>query len=440
MAAHQTHHDPRPSTVTVPAPRRLRKADTGPGTPAGANGTTGTSGDPVARKDPRAAAPRRSGHRGRRNDIRRAAWTALSVHAVTTGVHLMILAWLNGAGGPGAPALRDRLLAWDAQLYLSIATDGYPPGLTYGPDGEPTGNNLAFFPLYPLLTRLLHRSTGIEAGTAAITLSHLALLAALYAVHRLLTRLCGERVAVIGIVLVAGAQPMALTFLMGYSEALFLALAAGTLLAAHRHAWLTAGTLALLAGLTRPAAGAVTLALITAVALELRRTRRFTWRPLAAVALGCAGTPAYLGWVGLRTGRADAWFLVQEAGWGTHWDYGDAFFRFLADTFRSADGWVALSTAVLLVAAVAGTALAFRRDTWPPLLVYGCTVLVLTLGQSNYYHSKLRLIVPALVFLVPLALALARAGTRTAVTALTAATLFGSWYGAHMLTVWRYAI
>ncbi|MER6915282.1 hypothetical protein ABT354_26715 [Streptomyces sp. NPDC000594] len=443
--AHQTHRDPRPSAVTVPQPRATGEANgEAAGSPAGSGASGGTGGfRRAAPAGGRRAGGRRAGRTGRSAGFARAGgtgralWTVVAVHAVTTAVHLVILALMNG---PDGPALKDRLLAWDASLYLSIATDGYPDTFSYDGEGRLTGNTLAFFPLYPLLTRLLHQNTGLDPGSAAVAVSHLALAAALFAVHRLLTGVYGERVAVIGVMLLAGAQPMALTFLMAYSEALFLALAAGTLLAAHRHAWLTAGSLALLAGLTRPAAFAVTVALVVAVVLEIRRVGRPTWRPATAVALACAGTPAYLLWVGNRLGRLDGWFVVQEAGWGTRWDNGAAFFRFLGDTLRSGDGWVPLSTAVLLVAAVCGTVLAWRRGAWPPLLVYGTTVLVMTLGQSNYYHSKLRLVAPALVFLLPLAVGLARARRRTAVVVLALSLLFGSWYGAHMLTVWRYAI
>ncbi|MFF0446653.1 hypothetical protein ACFYT4_09605 [Streptomyces sp. NPDC004609] len=359
------------------------------------------------------------------------------MHTASTVLHLWILSAMIPPGGPG---IKDRLLAWDALLYLSIATDGYPDGFTRTDKGELAGNNLAFFPLFPLLTRGLHHLTGMDAGTAAIVLAHLSLLAALFAVHALVSRLYDTRTATITIVLLAGAQPMALTFLMGYSESLFLALAAGALLAAHRGAWLTAGSLGLLAGLTRPAAFALALGLAAAAVLVMRRERRLSARPLLGVALACAGTPAYLLWVGWRAGRLNAWFLIQEAGWGTHWDNGASFLVFLQETLSRGDGWVAVSTAVLLVGAVFATVAAWRRDAWPPLLVYGTTMLVLTLAQSNFYHSKLRLLVPALVFLLPFARALSRARTRFAALVLTAATLFGCWYGAHMLTGWRYAI
>ncbi|GGX65125.1 hypothetical protein [Streptomyces hiroshimensis] len=373
--------------------------------------------------------------RGKR--IFRLALPAFAVYAGTTALHLLILSAMSDAGGP---ALSKRLLAWDGNLYVSIAQGGYAPGYSYADDGSLTGNNLAFFPLFPMLIRAVHAVTGLGWGTSGIVTAHLALLAALIVVHRLLTRLHGARTALVAIVLLAGAQPMALSFLMSYSESLFLALAAGTLLAAHRKAWLTAGILALLTGLTRPAAAAVVAALAVAAGLHLLRERRLSPRPLAAVALGCLGTPLYLWWVGRRVGELGAWFRIQEAGWGTHWDNGASFLDFLGETLRRGEGWVPVSTAVLLLALGCATVLTWHRGTWPPLLVYGTGIVVLTLAQSNYSHSKLRLLIPAVLFLVPVARALAAARTRTAVTVLCAATLFGCWYGAFMLTVWKYAI
>ncbi|GLW74374.1 hypothetical protein Kpho02_66720 [Kitasatospora phosalacinea] len=104
------------------------------------------------------------------------------------------------------------------------------------------------------------------------------------------------------------------------------------------------------------------------------------------------------------------------------------------------NGWVEVSVAVLLVAHLLAAGLAVRRSVWPPLLVYGALVVVLALAQSNYYHCKPRLLAPALVVLLPAALALARARRTTRWVVLGGAALFGSWYGAYLLTTWRYAI
>ncbi|MCY0932536.1 hypothetical protein OTB20_41735 [Streptomyces sp. H27-H1] len=365
------------------------------------------------------------------------AWPGLAVYGASAALHLLVLALMTGPAGHG---VRDRLLSWDGHLYTSIATHGYPHSFTYTAEGVLTGNNLAFFPLFPLLSRGVHELSGFDFGLAGVVTAHLAIAAALVAVHQLLTRLHGPRIAAIGIVLLAAAQPMSIAFFMAYSESLFLALCAGALLAAHRKAWLTAGVLAFLAGLTRPAALAITLALAVAAVMYLRAERRFKWRPVAAVILACTATPGYLWWVGHRLHSPTAWFQIQQAGWGTHWDNGESFLDYLRQTLTSGDGWVAVSTAVLILALLCATAIACRRTTWPPLLVYGIAVTALTLGQSNFYHSKLRLLIPALIFLIPVARAIARTGNRTTALTLGAATLFGCWYGAYMLTAWPYAI
>lgn len=362
----------------------------------------------------------------------------LAVYAGAALLHLTALAVLNPAGPAG---VTDRLLSWDARLFTSIASDGYPEGFTHTPDGRLTGNELAFFPGYPALVRAVHTVTGLDTGHSALAASHLALIAALICVHRLFLRLYGPRTAAFATVLVACAQPMAVVFLMGYNESLFLALAAGTLLTAHREDWITAGVLACGAGLTRPVGAAVAAALAVAVLLHARRAGRLTVRPALAAALACCGVPAHPLWTAVRTGHLDGWFRIQEAGWGTRWDNGRSFLGFLGETLARGGTWVPVSTAVLLLAVVGATAAAWVDTTiWPPLLVYGTAVVVMTLGQSNYYHSKLRLLIPALLLLVPAARALARARPRTAVAVLSALALFCSWYGAHMLTGWPYAI
>ncbi|GAQ58016.1 mannosyltransferase family protein [Streptomyces acidiscabies] len=366
----------------------------------------------------------------------RAARFPLAVYGVCLVLHLVLLALLNP---PGDQSVHDRLTSWDGQWFLDIARNGYPHTFAITPDGL-QGGTLAFFPAYPLLVRTVHTLTFLDYDTAGLVAAHLALIAALLCIHRLLLDLYDRRTAHIATFLVACAQPMALVFLMSYSESLFLAFAAAALLALHRKHWLTAGTLILLAGLTRPVAVALMAALGVAAVLHFRREARVTWRPLTALLLSYCGVPAYVLWVAHRTGELDAWFKIQEAGWGTRWDNGDAFFSFLGDTFTKSDGWVPISTALLLLALIAATAAAWRDRVWPPLTVYGTVVLVITLGQSNFYHSKLRLLIPALIFTVPAARALARVRTSTAIITLAVAALFGSWYGAYMLTVWHFAI
>ena len=358
-----------------------------------------------------------------------------AAYAVALSLHLPLLTLMNTADGSG---IAQRLSSWDGAFYLDIARHGYPHG--FSPAGQPTGNALAFFPAYPALIRVVHTVTPLGYGDSGLAAAQLAAIVALFAVHRLITALYDHRTATVTTVLVACVQPMSLVFFMTYGESLFLALAATSLLAAYRRSWLTAGVLALLAGLTRPAAAALAAAVMAAAGQWMWRERRLDGRALAAIALSCAGTPAYLLWVGLRAGRLDAFFVIEETGWGTHWDGGKAFVTSLADTLTHSDGWVLVSTCVLLLSCMVATAVAWQRAAWPPFLIYGTGILLIALTQSNFQHSKLRLVIPALVYLVPAARALTRARPLAAVLLLTAGALFGSWYGAYMLTVWRYAI
>lgn len=371
----------------------------------------------------------------------------LLIYAGTRVGQLLVIAWMNPPGtaadataARGVVSLRDRLLAWDGGWYVRVADphEGYPTGYTYNEAGELVANGLAFFPGYPMLVRLLHRASGLDLGDAALVVAWCAAAAAAVAVYALGTRLHGARAGAVLCVLFC-AQPMSVVLSMAYSEGLFVALAAAALLAAYRGYWLVAGALGLAAGLTRPTAVALAAALVVAAGIEIRRGG-WRWRPVAGATLGLAGVPAYLAWVGLRVGDWGAWFAIQTAGWGSTFDGGVTTMGFVGDALRAGEGWVQVSVALLLLVAVAAAVAAVVTRVWPPLVVYGLVAAVLVLGQGGYYHSKPRLLVPVLVLLVPPAVALARARLRTAVPVLVGYSFFGFWYGAHLLTVWRYAI
>ncbi|GAA1885974.1 hypothetical protein [Streptantibioticus ferralitis] len=364
-----------------------------------------------------------------------AAGPALAVWAGAALLQLLMLWWLSTR----PDWLHTALTPWDNEWYVSIAEQGYPHSFSYDANGQLTGNTLAFFPLYPLLIKVVGTLTGLGGQSASIAVAWLASAGGAVAVYRLGLRLYGERAALC-LVLLVFTQPMAITLWIGYSESLFLLLAACCLLAAHRRAWLTAGGLAFLAGLTRSTGVAVALALAVAALPPMWRARRIDWRALAGVAVGLLGVPLYVAWVGLRLGRLDAWLTIQRAGWHTAWDWGYATWQFLADTLQRGHDWVPVATAVLLVALAAAAVTAVLRRPWPPLAVYGLLVFALTVGQTNYYHSKLRLLVPALLTLVPLARAFGKAGPRSAAPAAAVFALFGTWFGAYMLTNWIYAI
>ena len=337
--------------------------------------------------------------------------------------------------------LVDRLTVWDGGWYIRIADEGYEPGYSYDHTGALTGNGLAFFPLYPLLLRVVAAVPGVSSAGAALGVSWLA-----GAIAAVLLSLLGERLydrrTGYALAVLFAAQPMSVVLTMGYTEALFCALVVASLLALHQGAWLLAGVAGMFAALTRPTGLALAGALLVTALWWLWRDRSDypSWRVTAGVALAVLAAPGYLLWVGLRVGELDAWFRIQQAGWGTEWDFGMSTLRFLRDTFAAGEGWVQVSTAVIIVLAALGVLVAWCERVWLPLSLYGLFAFAMAVGSSGYYHSRPRMLVPVLVLLVPLAVAAARCRPRTAVAVLGVATLLGCWYGAYMITVWPYTI
>lgn len=371
---------------------------------------------------------------------------ALGIFALTRVGQLIMVGWLDSAVVDGT-GVRQRLLVWDAGWFVRVATEGYPQGYSYDESGAVTGNGLAFFPLYPMLIRVVW-ALGADPGTAALTVSWVASVAAAVALHLLGTTLHSRR-AGWALVALCCAQPMSVVLSMAYSEGLFLALVAGMLVAAHRRVWWAAGLLGLGAALTRPTGLAAAVALAVAAALSVLADRRArsagaagtgVWQPVAAAALALAGVPAFLGWVAWRVGEPDAWFTVQAAGWGTSFDFGASTVSFLDNTLGGGDGWVPVSTALILLVALAAAGVALAGRPWLPLAVYGVIAMVLVYGQAGFYHSKPRLLLPVLLVLLPAVVAAARARPRAAAAALLGWAMFGLWYGAHLVVVWPYTI
>ncbi|MGC4875799.1 hypothetical protein ACLQ26_05920 [Micromonospora sp. DT43] len=316
----------------------------------------------------------------------------------------------------------------DGNWYLAIAQHGY--------DGyQRLQSNMAFFPLYPGLTAALEPLTPLDFRKTALALAWIAALAAAWGLFAVGNLLHGRRVGIMLAVL-WGLLPHSIVQTMSYSEGLFTALAAWTLYALLRERWLTAGALCLFAGLTRPTASSL-IAVVGLAALIAAVRRRDGWRPWVAMVLAPAGWVGYLAWVGVQTGRPDGWFHIQDAGWGTSFDFG-------VDTLRR--GRLVLTEAsalefytVTLVAVLAITLFVLSlidRQPWQ-LLLYSGLLLVTTLGAAGYYHSKARFLLPAFPLLIPVAVAFAKAARARAVAILTLLALMSAYFGGYLLIVWR---
>lgn len=367
----------------------------------------------------------------------------LFVFLVTRVSQLVILTWMTKPD----TTVWQRLLSWDSGWFIRVASEGYPSGFTYDAGGTLVGNGLAFLPGYPMLVRAFSW-TGLSFEAASLIVSVLASFVAAAFVYLLTADIWGRR-AGIAMVFLLGAQPMSLVLSMGYSESLFIAFAAAGLYAIRRERWILGGLMAGLACLTRVVGVAVTVALLAALVEyavrqwkgERPASMAVWWKGGVGLILGSLALPLYWWWVDARVGASGAWFTIQDAGWTSHFDFGRGTLEFIGGALHDGDGWVAVSTAVLLVATLGlSVAVLLSRGNWWPFVAYGAVIVGMGIGTEGYFHSKLRILVPALVILVPVALAMARGSLRRAVVFGGIVLGFSGWYGAYMVTVWPYAI
>ena len=233
-------------------------------------------------------------------------WLGLVLLSLLVKVVVVTLALVEfGAGPDPLTALGRAWDYWDAQHYLYLATHGY------GATGD-ARNLIAFFPLYPALISAV-AATGLPARSAALLISNIAGVVAailLYEVARQELREHAAFRAAAFFVLF----PTAYFLLVGYTEALFCALAFGAVLATRRQRWLFAGLLGGLAAASRLTG----LALLPFLLIELfnaRHTLRAAWQVILAPVLVVLGFLTYLATNLLVLGDAFAFISVQREHW-----------------------------------------------------------------------------------------------------------------------------
>jgi hypothetical protein len=197
----------------------------------------------------------------------------------------------NIGARPRPIPLGQGLFAWDAAFYRAIAEHGY----------QRIDGSVRFFPLVPLMARVVGWVTG-DAVALLLVVNVAALILAVLLAR--LTRLeTGDEVAVDRVLWLVALAPPAAVLVLGYAEAVFMALSVGAFLCLRRRHWWAAAACGFLAALARPF-GAL---LAPAAAIEAARgwraaTTRERTAMLAGVVAPVAGTGAYLAWVGVRFG------------------------------------------------------------------------------------------------------------------------------------------
>ncbi len=303
-------------------------------------------------------------------------WLAARVVVVVALVfaHLSV-GTLRPDNAAAASRVHQGLLAWDAGWYQAIAAHGYAAA------GQ---QSLRFFPLYPLVARVVGWVPGVGTGAALLLVANAAALLALAALLVLIRVDLGDDGLARRSVRLLALAPSAYVFVLGYSDALLLLSAVVTFLGARTGRWWWAAAAGLAAGAVRP----VGLLVAVPVAVEMWRVRRTGTAPqwvarVAALAAPLVGTGAFLVWVGHRFG--DPWLPVTVQQQGGHrgpltaplaamWHTATAVLHghHLGSALHIP--WVVLSVVLLVVA--------FRR--LPP--AYGCfaaAVLAVSLTSAN---------------------------------------------------------
>lgn len=267
-----------------------------------------------------------------------AFWRAPDVRAVlpiylTSRLGVLVIGFLAvvliGFPFDGAPpfqiyghALLDLPARWDTGWYLGIATEGYH----WSPAQDGRQQNIAFFPGYPLTTRVLAVVLGRQPLWAGVVVSLVAFFAALVYLLRLGRDLLGDEDQAVAAVTFLAAYPFAIFYSAAYTEALFLLAMVGAVYHFRRDERVAAAGWGALAGLTRPNGAFLSVVLglmVLQIAWREWRDRRegaaFAWgRHLDRLATASApgmGMLVYSTYILFLTGHPLQW-TAQNAAWG----------------------------------------------------------------------------------------------------------------------------
>ena len=342
---------------------------TGPvvGPPVLPDGVGATRGAPVG--EPPADAPGTDRREPPGPLIRWFPRTALLVYA---GIRVATVAVVALAALFTHKSLLYDLDIWDGAWFLRAVRYGYPAHLPMT-GGHVAANPVAFFPLLPLLVRLIDL-TGLPPGWSALLLSAVTGATAVYGVGRLARHLggdgAGQRAALLFAVF-----PGTFAFSLAYSEGIVITCVSLGLLALLARRWWLAGLLGAVATAASPVALAFVASCLWCAGREVVKERRYG--ALVAPLLAPLGFVAYMAYLERHTGTLAAWRLTERGGWKSYPSLKYPFeivWAFLHNPISPT-----LTGQILFfgtVAAVVGVVLMVREHQPVAVLLYGICALV----------------------------------------------------------------
>jgi hypothetical protein len=203
---------------------------------------------------------------------------------------------------PGDRFYAGALLSMDGQWFRLIALDGYDVPYVRGNWSE-----YPFFPLFPAIAGVPMR-LGVPDTVALAGVAWIASLVAFAGLYRLASTHLATTTARWS-VWVAALAPGALSMVLGYSDALFLAGVVWALVAADSRRWWLAGLIAVCATASRPNGALIVAALLLAVYVA-----RAGWR--AALWVAAPSAVFLIGWMSYLWLHADdplAFWVAKDA-------------------------------------------------------------------------------------------------------------------------------
>jgi Gpi18-like mannosyltransferase len=334
---------------------------------------------------------------------------------------------------------------FDAGWYLGIARRGY----VWSEEKIHRPQNVAFFPLYPMLMRVGGEIVTIPAKIAnapemlgggdarviwgGVLVSLICFTIALGRVQDLAQFITGDGQAARATVLLQAVYPFGIFFGQAYSEALFLLAAVSMTLAWKQQRLGSALGWGLAAGLTR--SNGWTLSLAFLLDLVVSRSSSSRGRQIAAALAPLAGAALFTLYVWQLTGHPLAWVQAQEAWSGQFRPF--AFITSRVDLIAMTGIWgyvtgevVDVVTVLSVLASLAAAILLTLRREWllaAIVVVYLAPAIVLNMTALGRMTSVL---FPVFIAVAPLL------KTRWLLYVVAGAFVICQWYFAARFSLW----
>lgn len=327
-------------------------------------------------------------------------WYALSLFIFTrvalTVVGLIVQATVASRDLLAFPDILYIWDVWDSERYISIAQNWYPASSNFS-----DLTNYVFFPLYPLLMRLLAFLIGsyLEAGLVISSVSMLVACVYLYRIVRMDDDEHTARRSIKYLFLF----PTAFILSGVFTESLFLALSLACLYYAKKGSWLPSGALGALTALSRPYG----IVIVLPMAYEYLRSKDYKLANIQAdllcLLLPPLGLSLYSAYNYYLTGDFLA-FLHARTLWGPTLANPviQLLYRFTNNTY----GFDVKFNAMFTLAAILLLMAAYKKVD-SSYLIWGLLLVFIPLSTATSPWSMSRYILPAF----PLFIIFAKVGT-----------------------------